>query len=179
MTTEFRVSHVARGIERDAYARLFFEEYLNTDLCARLQLRRTLIDLRREGARLHREVEIVVDRSIATWVRSVVGDKALSYREIMDFDFSPGGQGTWSIVPCNFANQVQCSGTIAFHGHPHGATRDVAGHVQIRTPAIGGLLEKYAVGKVEESFAQAAELTNQWLAQHPDKRQPPTPPAHS
>ena len=173
MATDFQISHVAKGISSHELAQLFFEEHLNIDLCARLQLQRHLIALRVEGQRLHREVEIVVNHAIAGWVRKITGDRALAYRETMNFDLSPGGTGSWKIVPIHFAQQVRCAGSLAFYPHPDGATREVRGQVEIKMPAVGSLLERYAVSKIEESFAQAAVLTNTWLQTHRSGR--PTP----
>lgn len=165
---DFHVSHVAKGIERDEFAQLFFEEHLNIEMCQRLRLKRQLIERAHAGSMLQREVHMTIERRIPGWINKVIGERALAYNETMQFDFSKS-KGLWCIKPVIFSSRVTCEGELSFEPHPQGTSRILRGRVTIQMSPVSAMLERYAVSRVHASFDEAAELTNVWLQERAAK----------
>ena len=161
---DFRVEHTIEHISRDAFAELFFDEELNIALCDALQLKRVLIQRTDTNGVLERRVEVMPQRQLPSWVTGFIGTRSMAYVETMRY-VRGSYCGSWEIIPHLFARQLKCYGTVTFTDHPRGVGREVAGRVEVGLVGLGRPLEKFIVGEIESTFALAARLTADWLAQ--------------
>ncbi len=87
------------------------------------------------------------------------------YVEEIDFDLV-ALRGRWRVVPSVFSSKVDASGTLAFEsvdGDPGAVRRAVRGQVAISVLGVGGLAEKWVVGEVLKSYADASVFTRRYL----------------
>jgi hypothetical protein len=164
------------------YARLYFDEEFSAAICAHVRLGRTVLRLDRTPERIVRHVRCEPVRDIPAPLakllrrgpsrasRGLAADGAharFHYVEEIDFDLV-ALRGRWRVVPSVFSSKVDASGTLAFEpvDHDPGAVRRaVRGQVAISVLGVGGLAEKWVVGEVQRSYADASVFTRRYLDQ--------------
>jgi hypothetical protein len=162
----FKADHTFTGITPAEYETLYFDEPFAIAMCEAVKLARTLLKLERTPDRLVRHVRCEPVRDIPGPIAKLLGGRRFSYVEELDFELGKG-RGKWRVVPNVATEKVDAAGTLTFLPADGGVLRSVTGDIKVSVFGVGGLIEKFVVGEVEKSYADAATFTRSYLAKRP------------
>ena len=158
----FSVRHTFRGISREEYEQLYFDESFNEALCSAVKLARDVQSIDRSDAHIARVVKVGPDRQVPKPVAKILKADRIQYAEHLDYKFG-SFKGTWRTIPDILANKVVSEGTFAFQEANGGVLRVVDGEIKVKILGVGGVVEKFIVGDVEKSYEDAARFTQRWI----------------
>ena len=163
----FDVTHAIDGIDVAGFERLYFDEAFNNALCEAVGLKRRLMRLDTEGGTLVRQVEITPERDIPAPVAKILGGEAIAYTETIEYALG-SGRGHWQTVSSVLTDKISSDGELFIRqAAGNRIERQVVGHVTVRLFGLGGLIERFIVADVENSYERAAQFTQQYLTSAP------------
>lgn len=164
---QFTAKHIIRGINQADFERLYFDEPFNIALCQKVGLGRSLISLQKNSSLIIRKVQVTPQREIPAPVQKLLGGERISYTETVTYTLG-SGQGMWQTESSILTQKISSDGKLfivpAKHGDGPAVEREVTGHVTVRIFGLGGVVERFIVHDVQNSYAQAAQFTESYLA---------------
>jgi hypothetical protein len=122
-----------------------------------------LLDQHVDGDRVRQRVRYAFVGQLSPAVTDVVNPAKLTWIEDSTLDRS-NHTTTFKILPDNYANLLQASGTIILRPRRGGGTiRTTDGDLKVRVPFVGGKVEKAIISGLEEHAALEAEAVDRWL----------------
>jgi hypothetical protein len=162
---KFDIEHTFAVSAAD-YEKLYFDEPFQKALCDAVKLGREVLKFERNGDKIIRHVRVAPARELPAPVAKVLGGKAFSYVEELEFEAGKG-RGKWRTVPNIFPEKVVTDGTIEFVAvGPSSCKRIVRGEIEVKVFGIGGIIERFVGGEVEKSYGDAAAFTSKWIAEN-------------
>lgn len=158
----FNVEHVFRGITRDEYESLYFNEDFNIALCKAVNLARTLVAMERDEQQIDRRVMVGPDREVPKAIQKVLKADRIEYEERIRYKFG-SFSGTWETTPNIMASKVISKGGFQFKDNPNGVSRVVTGDIDVKVFGVGGVIEKFILEDVKKSYDDAAKFTQEWV----------------
>ena len=160
---KLEIAHFFSGITPDEYEALYFDEAFTTSMSEAVRVARTVLRLERTPERVVRHQRCEPIRDVPAPIARFVGERRFAYLEELDFELGKG-HGQWRVTPSIAADRVDAHGTLHFDAADGGMTRVVRGEIEIALFGIGALAERFVVGEVERSYADAADFTRRFLA---------------
>jgi hypothetical protein len=96
-------------------------------------------------------------------VAKILGGEAIAYTETIEYALG-SGRGRWQTASSVLTDKISSDGELFFRQAGNGVERQVVGHVTVRLFGLGGLIERFIVADVENSYERAAEFTQHYLA---------------
>jgi hypothetical protein len=153
----------------DKYWDMFFSDAYNAALWEHLEIKREVIEFRREGEGeaevIHRVQRLTPRRDVPSALRKLVKD-AISYEERNVWRRAQNAMEVVTI-PNFFADKFTTKGVYKLR--PLGSDkleRVWTASCECRVPLVGGKVEKHVVDEVKRSYQATTIFTRKWIAEH-------------
>ena len=134
-------------------------------VAAALSLReRREISRSEDGPVVSRTVRVVPERDLPPAIAKLTGGKTLAYDETIELDIHTG-QGRWRVTPGLLEGRIKAEGSFVLVADESsgGCVRTVQGEITVRIFGAGGMVEKFIVAQVRDSYDRGADVVRQWL----------------
>ena len=156
-------------VSADRFWEVFFSDEYNAGLWPALEVDYKRLKFERSGEgkdlRIIREQELTPHRQAPKVVQKMVSG-TVSYVE--KNDFSAAKSAIQIVTIPNFAaDRVDNHGEFRVEARGDDKCERIwAGVCKVKIPLVGGQVEKYLVGEIQESYRRATEYTRKFLAEH-------------
>lgn len=159
---KFRVVHEV-NVPADKYWQYLMDPELEAAVAKALNLAVWQVyDAGDQGGRFVRKVHVVPDVVLPGPLKKLVGE-SIGYTQT-DMVPKTGTQYEWTAVPDALADKASMTGTFAIEPAGEGrARRTIAGEVNVKIFAIGGMVEKFVVDELEKNYLKAAREQERWI----------------
>lgn len=113
---------------------------------------------------VRRTVRVIPERDLPPAIAKLTGGKTLAYDETIELDLRTG-RGTWQVLPGLLQGRVTAGGSFVLDADDvsGGCVRTVEGDISVRIFGAGGMVEKFIVAQVRESYDQGADVVREWI----------------
>ncbi len=160
------IDHRFRGINREAYERLFFDDAFNDAMNHVAGFKaREVLERRDHGGRRFQKLKIVPDHVPALVQKLAQGE----FWYIDETWFDPERHvAEWTSQPSLMTEKLRLSGQIRFLETPDGCRRILDVDVTVNMFAVGVFVEKKIAESLIESYEKIADFTQDWVSSHPN-----------
>ena len=156
-------------VSADRFWEVFFSDAYNAGLWPALEVDYKALEFERKGEgkelRIRRAQELTPHRQAPKVVQKMVSG-TITYVEKNDYDASTSAMKVVTIP--NFAtDRVDNHGTFRVQPMGEGKCERIwEGVCKVKIPLVGGQVEKYLVGEIQESYRKATDYTRKFLSEH-------------
>lgn len=159
------ISHDFNTDAETFWSRIFFDAEFNRSLYKDgLQFPEyEVLEERDAGDHVVRRVRVVPRQDAPAAVQKLVGGR-FSYIEEGRFD-KAAKRYTFRVVPSAMADKIRSEGELRIEpAGPRKVRRVVEMTIDVKIFGVGGIVEGFVSKSMQDSYAQAATFTNQWIA---------------
>lgn len=158
----FDLAYRLRRVTPPRCAELFFDARFAqaTKAAAGVKLLEEM-DRREEGARVHRRIRVVPDRTVPAPFRALLRDEvAVIEDSVFDRDSLTV---EWRSMPSVWSDRLDFSGRTTFCAAGDEVERRIVGELRVRATGVGGMIERLLVADMKETHARIALLAQRWI----------------
>jgi len=163
---KFKLDHLFTGVSIETFETLQFEEEMLSKMFRAVNLSRELKSIDEQDGLIKRVQKLGPNSEIPSPVAKVLKIKRFEYDEYIEYRMG-SFKGTWHTIPNVLPGKVVTEGTFEFFPVDNGVRRIVAGETRVKLLAVGGMIEKFIIANLKESYDQAAVFTQEWIRTHP------------
>lgn len=165
------IEHVFEASAERLWQVVFFDDAYARGLAERLRVRVDDSELHHEGAGrtllVRRRVRMTPQRELPALFGRLFGPDR-SVTESGDFSAERRRYSVRVELPA-LRGKVRCAGEYTWDTLPGGELQRVwQGRCEARIPLVGAAVERYLLGEIENSLAEAYAFTRRWLREHPE-----------
>jgi hypothetical protein len=101
--------------------------------------------------------------SLSSAARAVLDPSRLTWVEESDHDLA-GRRTTFRLVADHYADRLRCSGEYRFRADGAGTIREATGEIQVRTPLVGGRVERALISGIQAHLEDEVAVVERWLS---------------
>jgi hypothetical protein len=130
-------------------------------------LSRELLSERKTARELVRKIRFTPDKTLPPAMARAVGKDKMSYVQDQRWKLDELKM-FWTVVPDVMGDRVRSKGDFQLRAlGAEQVERIVTGEITASIPLMGARVEKMVVADIEKGYERTAELTRQWLLEHP------------
>lgn len=159
---KFDLAFRVRGITPSRCAELFFDaRFAQATKAAAGARSLEEIERREEGARVHRRIRVVPDRTAPAPLRALLREE-VAFIEDSVFD-RDSLTVEWRSTVSVWTDRFDLSGRTTFRAVGDEVERRITGELRVRAMGVGAMVEHLLVGDMKETHGRITLLAQRWI----------------